>query len=208
MIYKLAILRKKTYFFLAIQSLHQSFTAERSHNYFFLAQNENKKIFVISKFWLFSHSYVWKPMEARSRHLKKKYNSVSHNNEILSHNNDLVSCYIEKVSHNNDLVSHNNDLFSHNNDLVSHNNDFVSHNNDLVSHNNDFVSHNNDLVSHNNDFVSRNNEKLSRNNDLLLKKKKKKKKTSSTHAQCKSDGTLATSAGQSHAGTPQTLLVL
>ncbi len=102
-------------------------------------------------------------MEASSRHLKKKYNSVSHNNEILSHNNDLVS-------HNNDIVSQNNEKNSHNNDLVSHNNDIVS-----------------------------------QNNDLLLKRKKK---TSSTHAQCKSDGTLATSAGQNHAGTPQTLLVL
>ncbi len=43
-------------------------------------------------------------MEARFRHLKKKYNSVSHNNEILSHNYDLVSRYIEKISRNNDLV--------------------------------------------------------------------------------------------------------
>ncbi len=54
--------------------------------------------------------------------------------------------------------------------------------------------------------LSHNNDLFSRNNDLLLKKKKKM--TSSTHAQCMSDGTLATSAGQSHAGTPQTLLVL
>ncbi len=163
-------------------------------------------------FWWCGHEFIWffemqnliwshltqLSMEARSRHLKKKYNSVSHNNEILSHNNDLVS-------HNNDLVSHNNDLFSHNNDLVSHNNDLFSHNNDLVSHNNDLFSHNNDLVSRNNEKLSRYNDLFSRNNDLLLKKNKK---TSSTHAQCKSDGTLATSAGQSHAGTPQTLLVL
>ncbi len=82
--------------------------------------------------------------------------------------------------------------------------------NDLFSHNNEKLSHNNDLFSRNNEKLSHNNDLFSRNNDLLLKKKKKKKKkkTSSTHAQCKSDGTLATSAGQSHAGTPQTLLVL
>ncbi len=85
-------------------------------------------------------------MEARSRHLKKKYNSVSHNNEILSHNNDLVSRYIEKLSRNNEKISHNNDLVSHNNDLVSRNNDLVSHNNDLVFHNNDLFSHYYDLV--------------------------------------------------------------
>ncbi len=43
-------------------------------------------------------------MEASSRHLKKKYNSVSHNNEILSHNNDLFSRNNEKLSRNNDLT--------------------------------------------------------------------------------------------------------
>ncbi len=62
------------------------------------------------------------------------------------------------------------------------------------------------IMSRNNDLVSRNNEKLSRNNDLTLLQKKKK--TYSTHAQCNSDGKLATSAGQSHAGTLQTLPVL
>ncbi len=103
------------------------------------------------------------------------------------HNNDLVSRYIEKL-----LVMMRKFLIIMTSFLV------------IMR-----ISRNNEKLSHNNDLISR-NEKLSRydfsRNDLL--KKIKNKKNNFTHAQCKSDGTLATSAGQSHAGTPQTLLVL
>ncbi len=65
-------------------------------------------------------------MEACFRHLEKKYNSVSHNNEILSQNYDLDSHYIEKISRNNEKLSRNNDLFFHNNEKLSRYNDLIS----------------------------------------------------------------------------------
>ncbi len=59
-----------------------------------------------------------KCMEARFRHLKKKYNFV-----ILYNFDTFSVCrYIENISRNNEKMYRNNEILSHSNDLFSCNN--------------------------------------------------------------------------------------